>query len=62
MRSGNLDQQLSLFTIVFTQYLVQLKKNKNKLFWLSTHGKGVGWLHMRIDDSPKYISYEHYKY
>jgi hypothetical protein len=61
MRSSNLEQQFLLLAIVFTQYLVQLKKNQNKLLWLSTHGKGIGWLHVRIDNSPKYISYQPYK-
>jgi hypothetical protein len=61
MRSLNLEQQFLLFVTVFTQYLTQLKKNQNKLLWLSTHGKGVAWLHFRIDNSPKYISYPYYK-
>ena len=61
MRSSNLEQQLFLFSTVFAQYFTELKKNKNKLLWLSTHGKGVAWLHFRIDDSPKYISYIPYK-
>lgn len=30
-------------------------------FWLSTSGLGVPWLHVRIDDSPKYYSYEPYR-
>ena len=61
MRSSNIEQQYLLLSIVFTQYFTQLKKNHNKLLWLSTHGKGVAWLHVRIDDSPKYISYIPYK-
>jgi hypothetical protein len=24
-------------------------------FWLSTHGGGVPWLHVRLDDQPKYF-------
>ena len=29
--------------------------------WLSTSGLGVAWLHVRVDDSPKYYSYAPYR-
>ena len=29
--------------------------------WLSTAGGGVAWLHVRLDDRPKYYSYAPYK-
>jgi hypothetical protein len=29
--------------------------------WLSTAGLGVSWLHVRIDSTPKYYRYHHYK-
>ena len=29
--------------------------------WISTHGLGVLWLHVRIEHAPKYISYSAYK-
>jgi hypothetical protein len=29
--------------------------------WLSTHGLGVPYLHVRIDNQPKYYSFEEYK-
>lgn len=29
--------------------------------WLSTHGGGVSWLHMRIDSRPKYYHYGPYR-
>lgn len=32
-----------------------------KPLWVSTSGLGVGWLHIRIDTSPKYYQYEPYK-
>ncbi len=28
--------------------------------WLSTAGAGVAWLHVRLDDQPKYYSYQPY--
>jgi hypothetical protein len=30
------------------------------LVWLSTAGAGVSWLHVRLDDRPKYYGYEPY--
>jgi hypothetical protein len=32
-----------------------------KPVWLSTAGVGVSWLHMRLDDRPKYYSYGPYR-
>lgn len=61
MRSSNIDQQFLLLKTIFAQYYYQLKQNPAKYLWLSTHGKGVGWLHIRIDDSPKYITYRSYR-
>ena len=29
--------------------------------WLSTAGAGVSWLHVRLDDRPKYYGYEPYR-
>ena len=33
----------------------------NKPVWLSTAGGGVAWLHIRLDDRPKYYGYRDYK-
>jgi hypothetical protein len=30
--------------------------------WLSTAGAGVSWLHVRLDDRPKYYGYEPYRH
>ena len=32
-----------------------------KPVWLSTAGAGVAWLHVRLDDRPKYYGYEPYR-
>lgn len=32
-----------------------------KPVWLSTAGGGVSWLHVRLDDRPKYYGYEPYR-
>ena len=29
--------------------------------WLSTSGLGVGWLHVRLDERPKYYAYAPYR-
>jgi len=29
--------------------------------WLSTAGAGVSWLHVRLDDRPKYYGYAPYR-
>jgi len=33
----------------------------NKPVWLNTAGAGVPWLHMRLDDRPKYYRYSPYQ-
>ena len=33
----------------------------NNPVWLSTAGMGVSWLHVRLDDRPKYYGYQPYK-
>ena len=37
-----------------------LKKNGGTK-WLSTHGLGVSYLHVRIDKYPKYYSFTEYR-
>lgn len=37
------------------------EKISDKPFWLSTAGGGVAWLHVRLDDRPKYYGYGPYK-
>jgi hypothetical protein len=33
----------------------------SKPVWLSTAGAGVAWLHVRLDDRPKYYAYDPYR-
>lgn len=30
-------------------------------FWLSTAGMGVSWLHVRLDERPKYYRFQEYR-
>ena len=36
-------------------------KISNTPFWLSTAGGGIAWLHVRLDDRPKYYGYGPYR-
>ena len=37
------------------------KRINEQPMWLSTAGMGVSWLHVRLDDRPKYYRYRGYK-
>ena len=37
------------------------RRLSRKPVWLSTAGAGVSWLHVRLDDRPKYYSYRPYR-
>ena len=37
------------------------RRLSDKPVWLSTAGAGVSWLHVRLDDRPKYYGYEPYR-
>ena len=37
------------------------KRISNKPVWLSTAGMGVSWLHVRLDNRPKYYGYSPYR-
>ena len=39
---------------------MQRRINKTPV-WLSTAGAGVSWLHLRLDDQPKYYGYDPYR-
>ncbi len=36
------------------------RRPEGKSLWMSTAGQGVPWLHFRIENSPKYYSFEPY--
>jgi hypothetical protein len=37
------------------------RRLSSKPVWLSTAGAGVSWLHVRLDDRPKYYGYRPYR-
>ena len=58
IRNAPLEQKRELCKIVAQEYQ---KKIEEKPIWLSTAGLGVSWLHIRIDNRPKYYRYQLYK-
>jgi len=41
--------------------IAMLDRLSEKPVWLNTAGAGVPWLHLRLDDRPKYYRYEPYR-
>lgn len=54
------EQQQKLWQEVANRLSKELEKNEAPK-WLSTHGLGVHYLHVRIDNHPKYYHFEQYK-
>ncbi|HEY2893739.1 MAG TPA: hypothetical protein VGJ16_05990 [Pirellulales bacterium] len=42
--------------------VVMQRRLGSKPVWLSTAGAGVSWLHVRLDDRPKYYGYAPYRH
>ena len=58
LRGGTRQQSIQLWRTVGEQ----MENRVNEIpVWLSTAGGGVAWLHVRLDDRPKYYSYAPYK-
>jgi hypothetical protein len=51
-------QQHELWTLVGKAMTTRVGK---KPVWLSTAGAGVSWLHVRLDDRPKYYGFRPYR-
>ncbi len=58
LRHSRKPQQHSLWELVGTAMQRRLGP---KPVWLSTAGGGVAWLHVRLDDRPKYYGYLPYR-
>jgi len=57
MRNAPQQQVEEFWEVVATEYETLIGDAPR---WLSTHGLGVYWLHVRIDTYPKYYHYEAY--
>ncbi len=58
VRNAQLGQIRNFWNKVGLELESRLNKN---LLWLSTSGLGVYWLHIRLDNRPKYYTYKPYK-
>ena len=58
VREAPTAQQHSLWAIIGETMQKRLEKTT---VWLSTAGAGVSWLHVRLDDRPKYYGYRPYR-
>lgn len=58
MRTASLAQVHAVWQTVGKEMENRLS---NRPVWLSTAGDGVSWLHIRLDDRPKYYRYQPYR-
>jgi hypothetical protein len=58
MRHGPEAQQHALWRVVARAMQARLS---DRPVWLSTAGMGVAWLHVRLDDRPKYYGHQPYR-
>jgi hypothetical protein len=61
LRMADESQRIELWRLVGEAMSKQLRERPNTPLWLSTSGLGVSWLHIRIDNTPKYYNYQIYK-
>ena len=59
LRNSSASQQHALWELVGAE---MQRRISTKPVWLSTAGGGVAWLHVRLDDRPKYYGYEPYRH
>jgi hypothetical protein len=61
LRSGPPTQIQALWQQLGITVQHHLANRSNRPLWVSTSGLGVYWLHIRLDDSPKYYTHLPYK-
>ena len=60
MRTVNSEQIDHIWTLLTKEYIKRQTTNEGKPIWFSTSGAGVSWLHIRVDDRPKYYSFKEF--
>eukprot|EP00048_Salpingoeca_helianthica_P016910 m.234799 g.234799 ORF g.234799 m.234799 type:complete len:202 (-) comp19764_c0_seq1:261-866(-) len=60
LRTGSPETVAEFWRQVAVAFEQRVHERKHKPTWLSTSGLGVSWLHMRIDDRPKYYRWAPY--
>ncbi len=61
VRQAPPQQQRRLWPEVAQALVERMDQNAPKPVWLSTAGMGVSWLHVRVDDRPKYYRHAPYR-
>lgn len=54
-------QQDELWRVVCHETRIALQADPEATLWLNTDGRGVPWLHIRLDEAPKYIKHRQYR-
>jgi hypothetical protein len=60
LKNGNKGQVNELIKL-FSRLALEIS-NKTKIVYISTHGHGVPWLHVRLSQTPKYYTHTTYSY
>jgi hypothetical protein len=60
LRRAPREQQHALFRCLALETEKRLAASRER-FWVSTSGLGVPWVHVRLDQRPKYYQYARYK-
>lgn len=60
LRHAPREQQHALFSCLAREIGKRLEASP-KRFWVSTSGLGVPWVHVRLDQQPKYYQFSRYK-
>lgn len=61
LREATKEQQDQLWHDVAATLEHCLKEAEDQPIWMSTHGKGADWLHIRLDKKPKYYHFKEFK-
>ena len=61
VRGAEATQKDHLWREVSAKLSEQLHSSPTQSWWVNTDGRGVPWLHVRIDLRPKYYKYAEYK-
>jgi len=61
VRKGPEEQKDNLWRKLGESLTSRLDEVQRKPVWVSTHGGGVSWLHIRLDSRPKYYTYTPFK-
>lgn len=57
LRRAPKKQVIAFWRLAIETVIDKLENNQAQSYWFSTDGRGVKWLHMRIDPRPKYYDY-----